>query len=93
MPSLYLEAGAIHGCALAQGQRMLAWFEDVGRHNAVDKLAGWMWRESVGCWASSARAAPIRLPASSTARKLGISDQSKRGRVGIRFCMAGLRGP
>lgn len=48
MPSLYLEAGAIHGCALAEGQRMLAWFEDVGRHNAVDKLAGWMWREGVG---------------------------------------------
>jgi FdhD protein len=47
MPSIYLEAGAIHGCVLAQGDAALAYFEDVGRHNAVDKLAGWMWREGV----------------------------------------------
>jgi FdhD protein len=42
MPSIYLEAGAIHGCVLAQGPRVLAYLEDVGRHNAVDKIAGWM---------------------------------------------------
>ncbi len=48
MPSIYLEAGAIHGCGLVQGARLLAWFEDVGRHNAVDKLAGWLWREGIG---------------------------------------------
>jgi len=47
MPSIYLEAGAIHGCVLAQGAAPLAYFEDVGRHNAVDKLAGWMWREGI----------------------------------------------
>lgn len=41
-PSLYLEAGAIHGTCLCQGPDPLAYFEDVGRHNAVDKLAGWM---------------------------------------------------
>ncbi|MEL6586548.1 MAG: formate dehydrogenase accessory sulfurtransferase FdhD [Pseudomonadota bacterium] len=41
-PSLYLEAGAIHGTCLCQGADPLAYFEDVGRHNAVDKLAGWM---------------------------------------------------
>src|SRR5262249_47632314 len=40
-PSLYLEAGAIHGCVLAQEDRPLAYMEDVGRHNAVDKIAGW----------------------------------------------------
>jgi len=46
-PSLYLEAGAIHGCVLAQEDRPLVYMEDVGRHNAVDKIAGWMFREKV----------------------------------------------
>ena len=41
-PSLYLEAGAIHGCVLAQRDRPLIYMEDVGRHNAVDKIAGYM---------------------------------------------------
>ncbi|SHI95945.1 FdhD protein [Shimia gijangensis] len=41
-PSLYLEAGAIHGSVLCQGDRPLVYMEDVGRHNAVDKIAGWM---------------------------------------------------
>jgi FdhD protein len=46
-PSLYLEAGAIHGCVLAQEDRPLVYMEDVGRHNAVDKIAGWMFRHRV----------------------------------------------
>jgi FdhD protein len=46
-PSLYLEAGAIHGCVLAQEDRPLVYMEDVGRHNAVDKTAGWMFRHGV----------------------------------------------
>jgi FdhD protein len=46
-PSLYLEAGAIHGCVLAQQDRPLVYMEDVGRHNAVDKIAGWMFRNRV----------------------------------------------
>lgn len=41
-PSLYLEAGAIHGCVLCEEDRPLVYMEDVGRHNAVDKIAGWM---------------------------------------------------
>lgn len=41
-PSLYLEAGAIHGTVLCQADRPLVYMEDVGRHNAVDKVAGWM---------------------------------------------------
>src|SRR6476469_7525545 len=46
-PSLYLEAGAIHGCVLAREDRPLVYMEDVGRHNAVDKIAGWMFRHRV----------------------------------------------
>jgi len=46
-PSLYLEAGAIHGCVLAKGDQPLVYMEDVGRHNAVDKIAGWMFQEKV----------------------------------------------
>ncbi|WP_240804389.1 formate dehydrogenase accessory sulfurtransferase FdhD [Qingshengfaniella alkalisoli] len=47
-PSLYLTAGAIHGTVLCQGNRPLVYMEDVGRHNAVDKIAGWMLSENVG---------------------------------------------
>jgi FdhD protein len=46
-PSLYLEAGAIHGCVLCQEDRPLVYMEDVGRHNAVDKVAGWMFKHRV----------------------------------------------
>ncbi|WP_204161360.1 formate dehydrogenase accessory sulfurtransferase FdhD [Tritonibacter mobilis] len=44
-PSLYLEAGAIHGTVLCHQDRPLVYMEDVGRHNAVDKIAGWMLSE------------------------------------------------
>ncbi|WP_106746331.1 formate dehydrogenase accessory sulfurtransferase FdhD [Yoonia maritima] len=46
-PSLYLEAGAIHGTVLCQDDQPLVYMEDVGRHNAVDKIAGWMLSEHV----------------------------------------------
>ncbi|MGB0797749.1 MAG: formate dehydrogenase accessory sulfurtransferase FdhD [Planktomarina sp.] len=41
-PSLYLTAGAIHGTVLCHQDQPLIYMEDVGRHNAVDKVAGWM---------------------------------------------------
>src|SRR6056300_146189 len=41
-PSLYLKAGALHGCVLCKDDSPLIYVEDVGRHNAVDKIAGWM---------------------------------------------------
>ena len=47
-PSLYLEAGAIHGTVLCQGDRPLVYMEDVGRHNAVDKIAGFLFHHGVG---------------------------------------------
>ncbi len=47
MPSLYLAAGAIHGSVLCQGERPLVYMEDVGRHNAVDKIAGYMFAHAI----------------------------------------------
>jgi FdhD protein len=47
-PSLYLAAGAIHGCVLCEEDRPLVYMEDVGRHNAIDKIAGYMRLEGVG---------------------------------------------
>jgi FdhD protein len=46
-PSLYLKAGAIHGCVLCQQDRPLIYMEDVGRHNAVDKIAGYMFLNKI----------------------------------------------
>lgn len=47
MPSLYLEAGAIHGAILCWRDQPLVYMEDVGRHNAVDKIAGHMHRHGI----------------------------------------------
>jgi FdhD protein len=41
--STYKSAGSVHGCALFEGENMLLFVEDVGRHNAIDTIAGWMW--------------------------------------------------
>ena len=46
-PSLYLKAGAIHGCVLCKQDRALVYMEDVGRHNAVDKIAGHMFLNKI----------------------------------------------
>lgn len=46
-PSLYLAAGAIHGCVLCREDRPLIYMEDVGRHNAVDKIAGYCFLEGM----------------------------------------------
>ena len=42
-PSIYKQAGSVHGCGLFRGTELLMFVEDVGRHNAVDAIAGWMW--------------------------------------------------
>jgi FdhD protein len=47
-PSLYLTAGAIHGCVLCERDRPLLYMEDVGRHNAVDKIAGYLRLHGLG---------------------------------------------
>lgn len=45
--STYKSAGSVHGCALFRGTQMLLFVEDVGRHNAIDTIAGWMWMNGV----------------------------------------------
>ncbi|HYC48881.1 MAG TPA: formate dehydrogenase accessory sulfurtransferase FdhD [Burkholderiales bacterium] len=45
--TIYKSAGAVHGCALAQGAEILHFVEDVGRHNAVDAIAGLMWLDDI----------------------------------------------
>ncbi len=46
-PSLYLKAGAIHGCVLCKEDSPLVYMEDVGRHNAIDKIAGFMFMNAI----------------------------------------------
>ncbi|MCV5261687.1 formate dehydrogenase accessory sulfurtransferase FdhD, partial [Escherichia coli] len=45
--TVYKSAGSVHGCALFHQEQMLIFTEDVGRHNALDAIAGWMWLEGV----------------------------------------------
>ena len=45
--SIHRKAGSVHGCALFRGSEMLVFVEDVGRHNAIDTIAGWMWLHGV----------------------------------------------
>ena len=45
--STYKSAGSVHGCALFRGDEMLLFVEDVGRHNAIDTIAGWMWMNGI----------------------------------------------
>ena len=45
--SVYRKAGSVHGCALFRDKEMLFYFEDIGRHNAVDAIAGKMWEEKM----------------------------------------------
>lgn len=44
--STYKSAGSVHGCALFRAETMLVFVEDVGRHNAIDTIAGWMWMQT-----------------------------------------------
>ena len=47
MESIHRKAGSVHGCALFRGSELLWFVEDVGRHNAIDAIAGWMWMHGV----------------------------------------------
>jgi len=47
IPSLYLEAGAVHGCVIVNKNKPMIYMEDVGRHNAVDKISGYMFLNNI----------------------------------------------
>ena len=66
--STYKSAGSVHGCALFQGEQMLIFVEDVGRHNAIDTIAGWMAMQEVAPTLAAARAA---LPPGGASSALG----------------------
>ena len=51
--STYKSAGSVHGCALFRGEEMLIFVEDVGRHNAIDTIAGWMWLQDPAAMGSA----------------------------------------
>jgi FdhD protein len=51
--STYKSAGSVHGCALFSAEYMQIFVEDVGRHNAIDTIAGWMWMQGVSADADS----------------------------------------
>lgn len=56
--STYKSAGSVHGCALFRGEEMLLFVEDVGRHNAIDTIAGWMWMNMAPTLAADATSLP-----------------------------------
>jgi FdhD protein len=75
----YKSAGSVHGCALFRGEEMLLLVEDVGRHNAIDTIAGWMWLQDEA--PTLAAGAAALAPEGALAPKGGLSvlDASVQG--------------
>jgi FdhD protein len=67
----YKSAGSVHGCALFRGEEMVMFVEDVGRHNAIDTIAGWMWMNGIAPTLATACAAVP--PEGALAPKGGLS--------------------
>ena len=81
--STYKIAGSVHGCALFRGEELLMHVEDVGRHNAIDTIAGWMWLQddiaptlATGCAALPPEGA-FGPEGGSSARKAGMRGDDK----------------
>ncbi|KRB42142.1 formate dehydrogenase accessory sulfurtransferase FdhD [Acidovorax sp. Root70] len=60
----YKSSGSVHGCALFQGEELLVFVEDVGRHNAIDTIAGWMWMNPETPASDNAAADALAVPMS-----------------------------
>ena len=59
LETTYKSAGSVHGCALFRGEELLLFVEDVGRHNAIDTIAGWMWLHEDACRPAPDGSAPL----------------------------------
>ena len=81
--STYKSAGSVHGCALFRGEEMLVFVEDVGRHNAIDTIAGWMWmRQEAPTGATGCAALPhegVLAPSGDPAAPDGLSEMALSG--------------
>ena len=84
--STYKSAGSVHGCALFRGQEMLLFVEDVGRHNAIDTIAGWMWLNMAPTLAAEAPALP---PEGALPPRDGPSAVDRRRAAGLVFYTTG----
>jgi FdhD protein len=71
--STYKSAGSVHGCALFRGDEMQLFVEDVGRHNAIDTIAGWMWMQSGNGAPTLAAEAAALPPGGGLAAEGGLS--------------------
>ena len=69
----YKSAGSVHGCALFRGEEMVMFVEDVGRHNAIDTIAGWMWMNGINVAPTLATACAALPPEGALAPKGGLS--------------------
>ena len=77
--STYKSAGSVHGCALFHGEQMQVFVEDVGRHNAIDTIAGWMWMRD----AATAAPAPETSSVFYTTGRLTSEMVIKAAQMGI----------
>jgi len=77
--STYKSAGSVHGCALFRGREMLLFVEDVGRHNAIDTIAGWMWMQGL----SASQSSPAQPFAFYTTGRLTSEMVIKSAQMGV----------
>jgi FdhD protein len=81
--STYKSAGSVHGCALFRGEEMLLFVEDVGRHNAIDTIAGWLWLQEEGVAGMAAVAGDAAPPVFYTTGRLTSEMVIKSAQMGV----------
>jgi FdhD protein len=81
--STYKSAGSVHGCALFRGEEMLLFVEDVGRHNAIDTIAGWLWLQEEGVTGMAPGAGDTAPPVFYTTGRLTSEMVIKSAQMGV----------